>query len=251
MTKIQIASDLHIEYKNDFIPNPLDFITPSADILILAGDIGSFYKMEQLTEFMKQLCIHFVVVLYVPGNHEWYMIPERESVSWNALEKRMYNMADKIDNLHILHRSTVRINNLCITGATLWTDPKCQVPPFIVRVNDMKTKEYREKHQEDLSYIKRRIKYCQENNYKLLVVTHHPPTERVLVNAKKRKKFDSLYATNLDYLLDEKNVHTWVCGHVHKNFDFHTENGCRVVGNQRGKPKDNVSDFRTDFVIIV
>ena len=54
MVTVQIASDLHIEYKNNNIPNPLDFITPSADILILAGDIGSFYKIQQLTEFLKK-----------------------------------------------------------------------------------------------------------------------------------------------------------------------------------------------------
>ena len=46
--KIQIASDLHIEYRSNIIPNPLDLITPSAEILILAGDIGSSYKYNQL-----------------------------------------------------------------------------------------------------------------------------------------------------------------------------------------------------------
>ena len=45
MMTIQIASDLHIEYKNDLVPDPLNYLIPSADILILAGDIGSFYKI--------------------------------------------------------------------------------------------------------------------------------------------------------------------------------------------------------------
>ena len=44
MTSIQIASDLHIEFKNDDVPDPLNYITPTANILILAGDIGSLYK---------------------------------------------------------------------------------------------------------------------------------------------------------------------------------------------------------------
>ena len=38
MTNFQIVSDLHIEYNTNEVPDPLTLITPSADILILAGD---------------------------------------------------------------------------------------------------------------------------------------------------------------------------------------------------------------------
>ena len=64
MTTIQIVSDLHIEQYED-VPNPLDFITPSADILILAGDIGSFYRIQQLIDFLKALCSYFKIVFRV------------------------------------------------------------------------------------------------------------------------------------------------------------------------------------------
>lgn len=251
MTILQIASDLHIEYKNDSIPNPLNYITPKADILILAGDIGSFYKINQLTKFMQELCKKFKVVLYVPGNHEWYMVPKQEPLSWNELEIRMRRLEDSITNLYILNRYSVRIGNLCIVGATLWSDPKCEIPPFIVRIYGVKTKQYKNFHEKDLKYLTDMIKYCNKNLLKLVVITHHPPTEKVLDNANKRKKFISLYATNLDYLLYKDKIDTWICGHTHKNFDFKTENGCRVVSNQKGKDKDHVDDYRKDFIINV
>jgi len=69
MPKFQIVSDLHIEYRNDEIPDPLSLITPTADNLILAGDIGSLYKFNQLKGFLQNLCKYFKNVLYVPGNH--------------------------------------------------------------------------------------------------------------------------------------------------------------------------------------
>lgn len=247
MTTVQIASDLHIEC-NDTVPDPLDFITPSADVLILAGDIGSFYKLEQLTKFLKDLCSYFQVVLYVPGNHEWYTIPGHEPLSLEELEKRMHKIESIISNLYILNRSSVRIGDLCIAGATLWSKPECQVPPFIVRVHGMRTKEYQDRHNEDLSYLIKIMNYCKKNDHKLLIITHHPPTMKVLDYTNKRKKFLSLYATNLDYLLDKSKVSTWVCGHVHKNFDFISEKGCRVVGNQKGKKKDQITDYVKDFV---
>lgn len=251
MYTVQIVSDLHIEKIDDINPDPIDFITPSANILILAGDIGSLYKLEQLTNFLRRICYHFELVLYVPGNNEWYMIPNYFPVNWNTLEKRLKKIENDIDNLYVLNRSSVIIGNVCIAGATLWSYPKCKIPPFIVRIKGMYTKDYKKRHIDDLNYIKSIMKYCKNNAYKLIVVTHHPPTEKVLKNTNKRKKYISLYATNLDYLLSKNKVHTWICGHIHKNFDFYTENGCRVLGNQKGKPKDFITDYKKDFIITI
>lgn len=254
MTTIQFVSDLHIEYNDDIAANPLNFITPSADILILAGDIGSFYKIKQLTNFCETLCPYFQIILYIPGNHEWYTIPNQEPVSLKALEYRMKKLENDINDLYprkfyILNRNSVRIGNICIAGATLWTEPDCQVPPFIVRIHDITSKDYRELHQTDLKYLCKMIGYCEKNNLKLIVITHHPPTKKVLKDAKKRKKFESLYANDLDHLLDKRYVDTWISGHIHKNFDFVSEKGTRIISNQKGKPKDNITDYQTNFTL--
>ena len=250
MITVQIASDLHIEYKNNNIPNALDFITPSADILILAGDIGSFYKIEQLTSFLKNVCSFFQLVLYVPGNHEWYTVPGYEHLNLKTLEKRMRALEEFIPNLKILNCSSVLIDNICFAGCTLWSNPQGQIPPFIVRINGVHTKEYREKHEKELEYLKKMMNFCKKNNHKLIIITHYPPTKKVLENAcGKKKKFHSIYATDLDYLLDIDFVQTWICGHVHKNFDFISDKGCRIVGNQKGKSKDKITDYRSNFFI--
>ena len=252
MLSIQIASDLHIEYKNNCVPNPLDFITPSADVLILAGDIGSFYKIDQLTRFLEKLCTYFQLVLYVPGNHEWYTVSEHEPLSWKILEERMFKLERTISNLTILNNSSVLIGNICFVGCTLWSNPDGKIPRFIVRIHDVRTKEYQEKHSEDLKYLKNMMLFCEKNNHKMLVITHYPPSKKVLEDTcAKKKKFHSIYANDLDYLLDIRFVQTWICGHVHKNFDFISEKGCRVVGNQKGKIKDKITDFKTDFIIEV
>ena len=95
------------------------------------------------------------------------------------------------------------------------------------------------------------IDYASDNNLKLLVVTHHCPTYSCLKASRKTDKYRSLYASDLDYLLSSCKVHTWVCGHVHTNFDFITEGGTRVVSNQKGKPKDKVPDFSLEKIIEV
>jgi predicted phosphodiesterase len=254
MTKFQIVSDLHIEYKNDEIPDPLTLITPSAEILILAGDIGSLYKYEQLKGFLEKLCIYFKTVLYVPGNHEFYMVPYNnlyKPLPFSDLVDRLFLLEKSIDNLFILNQSSVIINNICITGCTLWSKVEINIPHFIVRINGMTNKLYEQKYSNDLKYIQKMINYCKSNKLQMLVVTHHCPTYDVLSDKRVNDKYVSLYVSRLDHLLTSSNVHTWVAGHTHRNFDFVTNGGTRLVSNQKGKPRDNVYDFSKSFVIQV
>lgn len=252
MTELQIVSDLHIEYKNDEIPDPLSLIKPKADILILAGDIGSLYKIEQLKGFLTRLCVYFKNVLYIPGNHEFYMVPNDKylPLSMTQLTYRLYLLEKEIPNLYILNQSSVIINNICIAGCTLWSKPEINIPKFIVRINGMTTSLYEQKYQSDLRYINKMIKYCKVNNLKLVVATHHCPTYDVLKNSyKENDRFVSLYVSKLDYLLTANNIDTWIAGHTHKNFDFVTKDGTRIVSNQKGKPRDNVTDFQLDYIV--
>ena len=249
MVSVQIASDLHIEcIENDDI-NPLQFITPKAPILILAGDIGSFYKQIQLKNFLSRLCVHFEIVIYIIGNHEYYHTQDYHHINFFTLKERLFSIAKGIKNLHILQRDSVLINNICIAGCTLWTQPEGKIPKFIVRIPDINTAKYTDNYSDDLNFIQNITKYCQKKHYKLIVVTHHPPTYKVLENTNKNKKYLSLYSNHLDHLLDKTQIHTWICGHIHKNFDIITDMGTRLVSNQKGKIKDKITDFNDAFVI--
>ena len=247
----QIASDLHIEYKNNECVNPLDYITPSADVLILAGDIGSLYKYPQLFNFIDGLVEHFKHILYIPGNHEYYKQPEIIcGKSINELRNLLLKISQSWENVTVLDRNSVKIGDTCIVGATLWSELECEIPKFIVRIKGITNEIYSTMHNNDLAYIENMTKYCKENKLKMICVTHHPPTHQVVTSDKSNKrKFKSLYSTDLTRLLTKDYINTWVCGHVHSNFDFITENGCRVVGNQKGKPKDNINDYNKSFVL--
>lgn len=249
MLNLQIASDLHIEYKNNDIPDPLDYITPNAEILVLAGDIGSLYKINQLEGFLKKVCEYFKTVIYVPGNQEFYISPEIEPVSMNQLTIRLYEIENNIENLYILNQSSLIIDDICITGCTLWSDLKIKIPKFIVRIHGINNTIYEKKFENDVKYIKKMINYSKSNNLKFVAITHYCPTYKVLKDSNKRDKYTSLYTSELDYLLSDDQVNTWICGHIHKNFDFNTENGTRVVGNQLGKPKDNIKDYSKNFIV--
>lgn len=251
MVTFQIASDLHIEYKtNCKVENLQDYIVPQADVLILAGDIGNLYKYDQLRDFLQRVSVDFSYVLYVPGNHEFYRVPNSDEVlRLPELEDRLHKLEKEVSNLYVLNRGSVCIEDVCVVGCTLWSDAKTNIPPYIVRIPGMGKNNYNNMHRRDLRYLKKMINYCENNHQKLLVVTHHVPTYRVMKGKKSEDRYKSLYATSLDFLLRHDYVHTWVCGHIHRNFDFVTPLGTRLVSNQRGKPKDKITDYDPSMTI--
>ena len=113
----------------------------------------------------------------------------------------------------------------------------------------MNTEIYEKKFNNDLNYINKMIEYCGKNNLKLVVATHYCPTYDVINDEKMRDKYVSLYVSNLDYLLTKEKIHTWICGHIHSNFNIISKNGTRVVGNQFGKPRDNITDYSKELII--
>jgi len=249
MVKFQIASDLHIEYKNDYrILDLQSYIDPSADVLILAGDIGNLYKYEQLKEFLMDLSPSFEHILYVPGNQEYYHIGGHQKIPLSQLQARLLNLEDDIPNLVILNEGCVRIDDVCVVGCTLWTKAKTEIPKF-VRIQGMNKERYNKLHSKDIKYIMERMNYCNKNKLKMLMVTHHPPTYKVIKGKKASDKYISLYASDLDELLRGDYINTWVCGHTHRNFDFETTLKTRLLSNQKGKPNDEITNFRTNMVI--
>ena len=256
MSRFQLASDLHIETIPDNQVDPLYFIEPKAKYLILAGDIGSFYRLHQLQNFFDKLVPHFERIFYLPGNSEFYL---RESWSYQ-LQPRPFDqllndardLLKKYKNVEFLNQSTVEIEeDIVLISATLWTYTDSFIPRFIVKIHEATTEWYRNKHLCDKEYILDRINWYKENkpDLKCLVVTHHPPTFLVVREQKKRRKFDFLYGNNMDDYLDAKIVHSWIYGHVHNNIDYYSEKGCRVFGNQYGKEKEESrSTFKKDFV---
>src|SRR5689334_2005007 len=71
--KLQLLSDLHLESHPHFEVTP----APGADLLVLAGDIGSYQADSRLEDTLFGLERFSprhgwpMQVLYVPGNHEY------------------------------------------------------------------------------------------------------------------------------------------------------------------------------------
>jgi Icc-related predicted phosphoesterase len=130
--KIQLLSDLHLEVHPQFVATP----APDADVLVLAGDIGS-YQAGSLLQDPDFGLGRFsprqgwpVPVLLVPGNHEYDSLDfdaaharlretcERLGITW--LERQVVTWAEL---QHLGHGAAGPTDEAVrFVGTTLWSD---------------------------------------------------------------------------------------------------------------------------------
>lgn len=248
--KIQVLSDIHIDFKTEEVPNVDKYIDTSVDnsktILVLAGDIGNLYKYDQLYTFLDKLSQFYKYLIYVPGNHEYYMVKcqNYRRKGFEELKNFLNKLESNIQNLYVLDRAYITINDIYFVGATLWSKLIKPLPHF-VRINEMDTVKYSLMHREDINYIKKMVHFCKKNNKQLVVITHYPPFIHEHLKDSGNK---DLYSNDIDFI-HEDNMKLWICGHVHKKIDK-IINGTRIVGNPHGKDgHDVVENYDKNLMI--
>ena len=120
---IQLLSDLHLEANPDFVATP----APGADLLVLAGDIGSYQTRRDgsvmaepdwgLRRFspLPQYAAWPVPVVYVPGNHEY------DALDVDAAHAELRACCDRL-GIQWLERETLLLDGMRLVGTTLWSD---------------------------------------------------------------------------------------------------------------------------------
>ena len=244
--KLQIVSDLHIETKREHV-NLLDYVTPVGDVLVLAGDIGSMYRTRQLCNLLEQACNQFPLVIFVPGNHEYYKLRKNHSRPFATLENTLAKFKEYHPNFYFLNRSTLQIENYIFIGATLWSNP-VKFSDRIVRINCITKDRFTNMHVLDKKFIVRQLRIAKKRELIPIVITHYPP----VIDAVKESRLDdpylSLYTNNLEDILAD--VKVWISGHTHNNYMMY-KNNCLLVSNQLGKEKDNITDFSKRKIITI
>lgn len=117
---IQLLSDLHLEVHPHFAPEP----APGADVLVLAGDIGSYQpgSLLQDDDFglarfspLPQYAAWPTPVLLVPGNHEY------DGQDFDAAHARLRQTCDRL-GIAWLERESLVLQGVRFVGTTLWSD---------------------------------------------------------------------------------------------------------------------------------
>ena len=264
MLKLQIVSDLHLEFSDINITNN------GADVLILAGDImlaEPLYKNQPLPDdvsadelkklgpnqqaahrfrgFLSRVSKEFKDIIYIAGNHEFY------GGRFNASIDHLKDECAKYNNIHFLERETIKIGDTTFIGCTLWTDIDRGNPhsEWAVKtgLNDYRTIRYdgennqyskitpyhtKLRHSQSLTYIKEVIE--QNPTETFVVVGHHAPSSLSIHEMYKHEITNGAYYSDLsEFILDRPQIKLWVHGHTHTSFDY-LLGTTRVICNPRG-----------------
>jgi len=253
--KIAIHSDLHLEgycLDKDFLANA-DF-----DVLVLAGDIVSYRTAECLNQVKK--CVpDDKVVIFVPGNHEYYHGSiEEANICYQEL-------CDKLDFFYG-NRLTVTVDNVAFVCAVGWPDLQ-SFPQFDVNekagASSTMTTDFRvvrgrtianmvEDGVIDKQYIADSLAAVKGVVDKVVVVTHFAPLETLGNLMFETSPLSAFFSNDYSDIVYEHVPDVWVFGHVHYNHDVRVY-GTRFVSNQRGYRREHYcnADYDANKIIEV
>ncbi|MCH8180072.1 MAG: metallophosphoesterase [Proteobacteria bacterium] len=259
--RLQLASDLHLERYPDFVL-PAD---PQADVLVLAGDIGSYQAGSRLPDADFGLGQFSPLrpgspwkrVLFVPGNHEF------DGLEFADTHPRLRATCERL-GLTWLDGEVVVIEGVRFVGSTLWSDfsalaarergvtaqmaaldKALRAANFYLRKNST-LRGGQHLLAEDLRPL---ALQCQDRLRQALQQPFEGPTVAVTHFAPTLHSADPRYGltpgtagfcNGLDELLPHADL--WLHGHLHCPND-HTVRGtradgsawaCRIVANPRG-----------------
>ncbi|SDZ74500.1 Calcineurin-like phosphoesterase [Arachidicoccus rhizosphaerae] len=254
MMKIQIASDLHLEFKDnyDFIKkNPL---VPTGEILILAGDIIPICLRErpEMKAFFTYCSDHFKWTYWLGGNHEFYNA-ELKGYTGHFVE-------DILPNVQFVNNHIVSYPSIDIILSTLWTkiserrsaQIKWQMNDYhkiALNGKDLWPEDSNDLFEQNLQFIQKALSAPKHN--KRLIVTHHVPTLRNYPAAYIDSPLNEAFAVDLDDLILNSAIDFWVYGHHHSNTPPFTIGNTKMITNQLGYTwlKEN-KGFKSDLIIL-
>lgn len=261
-------SDLHLETNPQFQPQPAS----GADLLVLAGDIGSYQRgsrlggndfgLDRFSPRRGWPC----PVLYVPGNHEY------DNLDFDETHARLRDTCDRL-GITWLERETAVFGDTRFIGTTLWADFDAMLTgtdrAHPTRLERERGKAYRAANyylqkanatRGGLPWLaegwREQALVCEAWLREALtapfdgttvVVTHFAPSLRSADPRYGLTPATAGFCNSLDELLGR--AQWWLHGHLHCQHDY-VQTGCRVVSNTLGyAAKGEQAGFRAELVI--
>jgi predicted phosphodiesterase len=239
--KIAVASDLHLEMRNEAkaIIRVINRCIVDADVLVLAGDIISgAYIDKLLPDVLWAFCQEYDEVIYVPGNHEyWHSSFEMVNGLLRRLEKDM--------NLRVLLNEGAVIDGVSFYGGPLWF-PKTPEA------------EYHRPRWSDFVYIDNDADVIYEQsalfraNFPVdgvdIAISHHLPYRGSVARMYQNSPINCYFVNDVQDLMAKSKV--WIHGHTHTACDYERLD-CRVICNPLGAPRENSSKKYSPLVFDV
>ena len=239
MTRLQILSDIHVEFHADAGRDFIRRLDPTGvDVLVVAGDLAT---MASLRDALARLCDRYPQVVFVLGNHEYY------GSSPSAIHEEMARAASLLPNLHWLHNTKATIGGIRFAGTPLWFRPSLATRKYQNQLNDFAlirdfTPWVYEENTRALAFLRK----AQDVD---VVVTHHLPSKRSVAPRYVGSSLNCYFVCDVEAEMKALAPSLWVHGHTHDSADYRLGT-TRVLCNPYGYAEhDRNRDFIKKLVV--
>lgn len=250
--RVQYASDLHLEFGENSRWLKEHPLIPSADILVLAGDIGYLGDDNYISHpFWNRVSEDFNQVIVVPGNHEFYKF-------FDINELRNGWQLEIRHNVRVCYNSVIALNEETdLIASTLWAHISPSEEYLTERcVSDFKrirngefrlsAQRFNEEHEVCRNFIEKAV--SESNAERIVVATHHVPSFTLMAEEFKDSSINGAFTVEVAGMIAESRINCWIYGHSHRNIDKMI-GSTRCVSNQLGYVFQNEHNtFRRDAV---
>lgn len=267
MTKLRIASDIHLEHwgaggvekrykweriiKNIILP-PLD--SDKETTLILAGDISDLSCMDRFEYFMNHVAQRFKAIIYVQGNHEYY------EGCWRQGQDVYKTSLEQWDNVFYDHK--IVLKDITFLTTTLWTDFDGEDPVCMeaarTSMSDYKWIKYGERNllPSDVLFEHKVAKKILLDNLAeamgkttTVVITHHAPSRRSILPQFESDIFNGCFANSFEQEILLTKPLLWIHGHMHDSLDYNIA-GTRIICNPYGYHTSTVNKKYNNKLVV-
>jgi Icc-related predicted phosphoesterase len=241
--RLQLVSDLHIEFQADHGESFLKSIPVAADTLVIAGDTVPLQFFSQVKARLEAFTKRWRQTLLVLGNHEYYgsSVDETEHVA--------ASLENVLPNLKVLRPGRVfEVEGRRVLGATLWFRDDYMNNMYAEGMSDFHVIKgfvpwVYAANQTAMTFFQKEM---QEGD---VVVTHHLPSVTCVAERFKHNALNRFFVCEMDELIHERKPAVWAFGHSHTGCD-HMVGSTRMVCNPLGYPfEGSVHTFNDKLVI--
>ena len=231
----QYCSDLHLEFEDNQAWLRMHMLEPTADVLILAGDIVCFSALEKAVWFFDWVSDNFEETYWIPGNHEHY---------YSSIETPTLPTKKKVKhNVTLINNASIEIDDVVIHFSTLWTAiPERHAAVISRGMSDYHLIKINGEYLSpaDVNTIHLHAKHFLESalgsnsNKKQFVVTHHVPTLTNYPQEFIGSALNAAFAVELAAMINQFKPKAWIFGHTHRNVPGFSLGITQMETNQLG-----------------
>ena len=234
--KIQFASDLHLEFADNWRYLKQHPLEKAGDVLVLAGDIGYLGDDNYSAHpFWDLVAGQYRQVLVVPGNHEFYKYYDIATLQdGKLLEIR--------PNVKVYYNAVVTIGDVDFILSTLWAHVPLQdafatesgVTDFhriLYKEETLGFEQFNLEHERCMAFLREACASAKAAHR--IIVTHHVPSFALSSPDFKGSRINGAFVSEEHDFIEECGAEYWIYGHSHRNIDGligHTQ----CVSNQLG-----------------